>query len=58
MTDAVASDVSINELLKVVRENERMRTALVNIKSYAANAVFGGWRSDVYQMADNGLKRE
>lgn len=40
---------------RLIRENERMRAALLSIRSYAEDAVFGGWRHDVARMATNGL---
>lgn len=40
---------------QIIRENERMKTALSNIMSYASRSIFGGWRQQVWDMASAGL---
>lgn len=42
---------------KLIRENERMRTALESLKDYAASSVAGMWRQRVMDMANNGLQK-
>ncbi len=40
---------------QLIRDNERMRTALELIKGECRNAVFGAWRQKIYDMARRGL---
>ena len=40
---------------QLIRENERMRTALLVIRRFAENAVMGSWRGHVAAMVDAGL---
>ena len=40
---------------QLIRDNERMRTALELIKGECRNAVFGAWRQKIYDMARGGL---
>lgn len=47
--------IDVNRLEEIIRENERMKTALENIKDYAAQAVIGGWRQIVFEMTKRGL---
>jgi hypothetical protein len=43
------------QILQLVRENERMKTALRSIWTYASQASIGGWRSAVIALVKNGL---
>jgi hypothetical protein len=44
------------DLIEVVRENERMRMALMAIRRLAENSAFGGWRFKVAELVDDGLQ--
>ena len=43
------------KLEQLIRDNERMRTALKLIGDYAQTAVMGMWRQRIYEMACRGL---
>lgn len=45
----------MTETERLIRDNERMKTALQNIKDYANQAVIGGWRQIIFDMAKRGL---
>lgn len=45
-----------DKLEQLIRENERMKTALRNIRNYASDAIIGIWRQRVYDMAREGLR--
>ncbi len=47
--------MSASERDDLIRQNERMRMALLAIKQYAGNAVFGTWRHTVHDLAVSGL---
>lgn len=42
----------------LIRENERYKTALWAIRSYAERATFGGWRHQVSGLANQALERK
>ena len=42
----------------LIRENERMRTALRSIQGYCCRAVFGAWRGLVFDIAKEGLRKD
>lgn len=44
------------EIVKIIRENERMKVALLNIQIYCKNSVMGAWRQRIYGMAKIGYK--
>lgn len=46
-----------SQVIDLVRENERMRSALVSIMDYAGTAVMGSWRQHVINMAAQGLRK-
>jgi hypothetical protein len=48
-------ELCLTDYEKLVRDNERMKTALQNIRYYAQEAVWGGWRHFVYEQAAFGL---
>lgn len=41
----------------LIRENERMRAALLAIKDYVEQCTFGMWRGHVHNMALRGLAK-
>jgi hypothetical protein len=41
----------------LVRENERMKVALLSVKTYAETCIMGAWRQYVYDFAHNGLTK-
>jgi hypothetical protein len=49
--------MSDHERDEMIRENERMKTALKSIEQYATNANFGVWRHVVVKLARLGLYR-
>lgn len=44
-----------DDIIAIVRENERMKTALKALLSLAETAVMGAWRQKVYDLARTGL---
>lgn len=48
-------DIADYEIL--IRENERMKTALRSVMSYADSASVGFWRQSIYDLAENGVTR-
>ena len=41
---------------KLIRFNERMKTALLSIHGFARSCTIGGWRQRVADLAGNGLR--
>lgn len=50
--------VSDEQAITLVRENERYKTALWAIRTLAERALFGAWRQQVYDLANNALERK
>lgn len=48
-------DIREQDIRRLVRENERQKTALRALQSFAVNATFGGWRQRVWDLAQEGL---
>lgn len=44
-------------IIKLVRENERMKVALQSVRALAEESVFGGWRFKVAALVDRGLNQ-
>lgn len=45
------------DLFQLVRENERMKSALLAIRSYAEQAIIGGWRQQIVNLTTQGLRK-
>lgn len=43
------------EITALIRENERMKTALEAIKQFSKQSAFGSWRQRIFDLATAGL---
>jgi len=58
VVEEIRKDLMVDDRTeKLIRENERMRTALKAIRLLAENAVMGSWRFKVAAIVDEGLKQ-
>ena len=48
----------IERMEQLIRENERMASALIAIKTYANSCLIGAWRQYVYDLAKVGLRKD